>query len=155
MISRVRSGAQPGALPGSCAPPATNRHNSTFRCNSPLWPSPCELHLRTPCAPCFVPSKARVHRAHSGRACGTTCTGRDAATIPSPGMHQREGTSEAVPEAVRQAVGGGCQSGWGRLLSVTNAIGASHLPSGRQGLGIGWAPWGAQSSFKLHQFVGP
>ena len=34
----------------------------------------------------------------------------------------REGASEAAPEAVRQAVGGGCQSGWGRLLSVTNAI---------------------------------
>ena len=33
----------------------------------------------------------------------------------------REGTSEAAPEAVRQAAGGGCQSGWGRLLSVTNA----------------------------------
>ena len=30
--------------------------------------------------------------------------------------------SEAAPEAVRQAVGGGYQSGWGRLLSVTNAI---------------------------------
>ena len=27
-----------------------------------------------------------------------------------------------APEAVRQAVGGGCQSGWGRLLSVINAI---------------------------------
>ena len=25
-------------------------------------------------------------------------------------------------EAVRQAVGGGCQSGWGRLLSVANAM---------------------------------
>ena len=32
------------------------------------------------------------------------------------GGTRREGTSEAVPEAVRQAVGGGCQSGWGRLL---------------------------------------
>ena len=30
-------------------------------------------------------------------------------------MHRREGASEAAPEAVRQAVGGGCQSGWGRL----------------------------------------
>ena len=39
-----------------------------------------------------------------------------------PGCIGREGTSEAAPEAVRQAVGGGCQSGWGRLLSVTNAI---------------------------------
>ena len=27
-----------------------------------------------------------------------------------------------APEVVRQAVGGGCRSGWGRLLSVTNAV---------------------------------
>ena len=26
---------------------------------------------------------------------------------------EREAASEAAPEAVRQAVGGGCQSGWG------------------------------------------
>ena len=39
----------------------------------------------------------------------------------------REGTSAAVQEAVRQAVAGGCQSGWGRLLSVTNAIEAFAL----------------------------
>ena len=32
------------------------------------------------------------------------------------------GGSEAVPGAVRQAVGGGGKSGWGRLLSVTNAM---------------------------------
>ena len=37
------------------------------------------------------------------------------------GCIRREGVS-AAPEAVRQAVGGGCQSGWGRLLSVTTAI---------------------------------
>ena len=45
---------------------------------------------------------------------------------PHPGGRQgcirREGTSEAAPEAVRQAVGGGCRSGWGPLLSVTNAM---------------------------------
>ena len=35
---------------------------------------------------------------------------------------RREGASKAVPEAVRQAVEGGWQSGWGRLLPVTNAI---------------------------------
>ena len=29
------------------------------------------------------------------------------------GCSRRQGTSEAAPEAVRQAVGGGCQSGWG------------------------------------------
>ena len=33
----------------------------------------------------------------------------------------REGTSQAAPGAVRQAAGGACQIGWGRLLSVTNA----------------------------------
>ena len=33
----------------------------------------------------------------------------------------REGTSEGAPEAAKQAVEGGYQSGWGRLLSVTNA----------------------------------
>ena len=33
-----------------------------------------------------------------------------------------KGPSEAAPEAVGQAVGGGCRSGWGRLLSFTNAI---------------------------------
>ena len=46
-----------------------------------------------------------------------------------------EEASEAAPEAVRQAVGGGCQSGWGRLLSVTNAIEAG---TWRQG-DSGWA----------------
>ena len=35
---------------------------------------------------------------------------------------RREGTSKAAPVAIRQAVGGGCQSGWGWLLSVTNAV---------------------------------
>ena len=38
------------------------------------------------------------------------------------GCITREGASEAAPEAVRPAVGGGCQSGCGRSLSVTNAI---------------------------------
>ena len=69
---------------------------------------------------------------------------------PSPGRHsppalrhegdeeghiRRDGVSKAVPEAVGHAVGGGCQSGWGRLLSVTNAIEAG---TWRQG-DIGWA----------------
>ena len=48
------------------------------------------------------------------------------------GMRGREA---AAPGAVRQAVGGGCRSGWGRLLSVTNA---SEAGTGRQGDG-GWA----------------
>ena len=48
-----------------------------------------------------------------------------------PGVQQNGRGSEAVG----QAVGGGCQSGWGRLLSVTNAIEAG---TWRQG-GSGWA----------------
>ena len=47
----------------------------------------------------------------------------------------REGASEAAPEAVRHAVGGGCRSGWGRLMSVTNAVEAG---TWRQG-DSGWA----------------
>ena len=38
------------------------------------------------------------------------------------GCIRRGGTSEAAPEAVRQAVGGGCQSGRGQLLSVTDMV---------------------------------
>ena len=51
------------------------------------------------------------------------------------GYIRREGTSEAAPEAVGPAVAEGCRSGWGRLLSVTNAIEAGTWH------GIGWAPW--------------
>ena len=36
-----------------------------------------------------------------------------------------EGKGPRGPEAVRQAVGGGCQSCWGRLMSVTNTIEAA------------------------------
>ena len=57
---------------------------------------------------------------------------------PKGGALEGKGTSEAAPEAV----GGGCQSGLGRLLSVTNAIGVR-----RQWLGIGWAPWGGGAHF--------
>ena len=45
------------------------------------------------------------------------------------------GNSEAAPEAVRQAVGGGCQSGWGRLLSVTNAVEVGTWRQGDSGWG--------------------
>ena len=57
---------------------------------------------------------------HTGGRGGQACIGR-------------EGASEAAPEAVRQAVGGGCQSGWGRLLSVTNAIEAGTCRQGDRG----------------------
>ena len=54
------------------------------------------------------------------------------------GCIRREGTSEAAPEAVRQAVGGGCQSSWRRLLSVTNAIQSGTCRQGDSG----WAEAG-------------
>ena len=59
---------------------------------------------------------------------------------PPQGCIGRERTSEAAREAVRQVVGGGCRSGWGRLLWVTNAIEAGAWRR-RQWLGEGWAPW--------------
>ena len=49
------------------------------------------------------------------------------------GCTRREGTSQAAPEAVEQAVGGGCQSGWGRLLSVILAVEASTCRQGDSG----------------------
>ena len=67
----------------------------------------------------------------------------------------RGGASAAVPEAVGQAVGGGCQSGWGRLLSVTNAVEAGAW--GGQWLGIGWGPWrggGVPPPLPMHPFGG-
>ena len=48
---------------------------------------------------------------------------------------RRGGTSETATEAVGQAVGGGCQSVSGRLLSITNAI---EVGVCRQGYS-GWA----------------
>ena len=49
------------------------------------------------------------------------------------GCIRREGTLEAAPAAVGWTVGGGCQSGWGRLLSVTNAIEAGTCRQGDSG----------------------
>ena len=49
------------------------------------------------------------------------------------GCIRRGRASEAVPEAVRQAVGEGCQSGCGRLLSVTNATEAGTCRQGDSG----------------------
>ena len=54
---------------------------------------------------------------------------------PPQGRILRAGTSEMAAEAVGQAVGGVCQSGWGPLLSVTNAVEAG---TWRQG-DSGWA----------------
>ena len=55
----------------------------------------------------------------TGHACGM---GQGGHVRGGGGCSRREGASEAAPEAGRRAVGGGCQSGWGRLLSVTNAV---------------------------------
>ena len=53
---------------------------------------------------------------------------------------RREGRDRrGGPEAVRQAVGGGCQSSWGRLLSVTNAIEAGPWRRGDSSRAYSWA----------------
>ena len=49
------------------------------------------------------------------------------------GCITRERASEAAREVVRQTVGGGCQSDWGRLLSVTNAVEAGTWRQGDSG----------------------
>ena len=61
---------------------------------------------------------------------------------PPPGCIGREGTSEAAPEAVRLAVGGGCQSGGGRLLSVANAVEAGTWRQGASGRAWAGRPGG-------------
>ena len=59
-------------------------------------------------------------------------------------MDPQELFSPALPpsvDAVRQAVGGGCQSGWGAVAVGYKYHGSWNLPSGRQWLGIGCVPW--------------
>ena len=83
----------------------------------------------------------RLRTCSTAPACRTRAPGQGGTKAWLPqgqGCVRREGTSEAAPEAVSQAVGGGCRSGWGQLLSVTNAIEAG---TWGQWLGIGWAPW--------------
>ena len=70
----------------------------------PLPTHPCPHSSNTSLAP--VPKAP----------CGTRCRARALRS------GWATGASEAAPAAVRQAVGGGCRSGWGQLLSVTNAI---------------------------------
>ena len=74
-----------------------------------------------PSGPCKLQTRYLAH--------GAWCTAHSAVQ----GCSRREGTSEGAPEPVRQAVGGGCQSGWGRLLSVTNAIEADTCRQGDSG----------------------
>ena len=54
----------------------------------------------------------------------------------------REGASEVALEAVRQAVGGGCRSGWGRLqMPLKLALGVRETVAGhRQGALEGGSP---------------
>ena len=53
----------------------------------------------------------------------------------------REGASEAAPAAVTQAVGGGCQKRLGAVTVGYKCHRRWHFASGRQWLGVGWAPW--------------
>ena len=57
---------------------------------------------------------------------------------------------------MRQAVGGGCQSGWGRLLSVTSAIEAGTCRQGDSGRAWAGRPEGgpAHTSPPSNAFLG-
>ena len=89
---------------------------------------------------CICPVKEVVEAAHAVGACVLLDACQSVPHMPvdvgvcmaldGQGCIRREGTSEAAPEAVRRAVGGGCRSGWGRLLSVTNPIEAGTCRQG-------------------------
>ena len=48
--------------------------------------------------------------------------------------------TQGAPEAVRQAVEGGCQSGWGPYCRLQTPLKLALAVRG-QWLGVGWAPW--------------
>ena len=108
------------------------------------WPSPCKTHIFV-CVG-WVGAEGRV---------GSTAT---PLTRPSnnfglergQGSIRRERTSEVAPEVVRQAVGGGRQSGWRRLLSVTNAIEAGTCRPGDGGWAFAGHPGGGGGGTTPH-----
>ena len=65
-------------------------------------------------------------------------------------MEGKEGALEAAPEAAKQALGGGCQSGWGRTnailaLAVRETVTGHRLGSLEGGAGyppLPMRPWG-------------
>ena len=107
-------------------------------------------------------------RADKRGVCGRVFGGHEVGPGGRDGLG-REGASETAPEAVRQAVGGGCRSGWGRLLSVTNAVEAGTwrrgdsgwAQAGRPGGGvppsqrIPWGGGGEKKKHRAHQFGEP
>ena len=111
------------------------------------------------------PPNQRDHRGKKrslplGKSCGAiVCTPTFGSQIPPTpqGCIRREGTSEAAPEAVKQAVGGGCQSGWGRLLSVTKAVEAGTCRQGDSGWAQAGRPGGGVGGYPppLFQCIPP
>ena len=87
-------------------------HRRHRRCRSKSTLEAISRPKNQPICPCTWPSGAWLMLP------GTTAT----KPPTRQGCIRREGTSEVAPDAVGQAVGGGCQSGWGRLLSVNNGI---------------------------------
>ena len=80
------------------------------------------------------PPPTLFHPHHFSKAVASTLC------FPIQGCIRREGTSEAAPEAVRQAVRGGCRSGWGRSLPLKLAFAirdtaAGHRLGALQGVG--------------------
>ena len=91
--------------------------------NMKVWKSAAVCAQRSPCAVQNCLENGVLHSV-GGMPCIQGCI-------------RREGILDAVPEAVGQAVGGGCQSGWRRLLSVANAIEPGICRQGDSGMGMG------------------
>ena len=95
--------------------------------------------LQCPKIAAAIPPGHEHGRVAVGVSEGRGCDHRDACTVsvashlrpppPPQGCLRRGGASEVV----RQPVGGGCQSGWRRLLSITNAIEAGVYCPGDSG----------------------
>ena len=107
--------------------------------SSPSLPPPPPPQSSTPQAS----RTRRGTRGHRGPAADVMVLGttHPQTRTPPRRCRRRDWASPGPPAAVRQAVRGVCHSGWGRLLSVTNAVEAGTWRQGGSGWAIGWAPW--------------
>ena len=106
--------------------------------HSTVWPGTCHALLRYFAFACVRP----IAVGNPAAPWRPVALGWLSSTT-SQGCVRRESISVVAPEAVGQAAGGVCQRGWGRLLSVTNAIEAGtcgHWLGALEGGGGGGLP---------------
>ena len=166
----VRKGTAPGcgrvAVPASAdcdaeksassergAPNRRRFPSNSRRLHSNRRRSPANSRWSLPSPPPRRPPHTHDQEATNHR---PTCYVPSTATEDKEDAHgciRREGTSEEPPEAVRQAVGGGCLSGWGAVTVGYKCHWGWHWPLGKQWLGVGWASRGGAGGpppFPMH-----